>query len=41
MEKALDALDRQLIPNYAEVSKKIEIKRIMLMQRYKGISTLK
>jgi hypothetical protein len=31
MEKALDALDRQLIPNYAEIGKKFEIKRIILM----------
>jgi hypothetical protein len=43
MEKALDALDRQLIPNYAEIGKKnkIGIKRTMLMQRHKGISTSK
>jgi hypothetical protein len=41
MEKALDALDRQLIPNYAETGKKYGIERTTLMRRHKGISTSK
>ena len=41
MEKALDALDRQLIPNYAEIGKIFGIERITLMRRHKGISTSK
>jgi hypothetical protein len=41
MEKALDALDRQLIPNYAEIGKKFGIDRTTLMRRHKGISTSK
>ena len=41
MEKALDALDRQLIPNYAEIGKKFGIERTTLMRRHKGISTSK
>ena len=41
MEKALDALDRQLIPNYAEMGKKYGIERTTLMRRHKGISTSK
>jgi hypothetical protein len=31
MEKALDALDRQLIPNYAETGKKYRIERTTLI----------
>jgi hypothetical protein len=41
MEKALDALDRQLIPNYAKIGKIFGIERITLMRRHKGISTSK
>jgi hypothetical protein len=41
IEKALDALDRQLIPNYAEIGKKFGINRIILIRRHKGISTSK
>ena len=41
IEKALNALDRQLIPNYAKIGKKFGIKRTMLMRRHKGISTSK
>ncbi|PMD17236.1 hypothetical protein NA56DRAFT_648938, partial [Hyaloscypha hepaticicola] len=39
MEKALNALDRQLIPNYAETGKTHGIDRTTLMRSYKGIST--
>jgi hypothetical protein len=41
MEEALNALNAQLILNYTQISKKFGIKRITLMQRYKGIYTLK
>src|SRR5450756_2686339 len=39
MEKALDALDRQLMPNYAETGRNFGIERTTLMRRHKGIST--
>jgi len=39
MEKALDALDRQLIPNYTAISKEFEIERTTLMRRHKGQTT--
>jgi hypothetical protein len=41
MEKALDVLDRQLIPNYAEIGFFFGIGRTTLIQRHKAISTLK
>jgi hypothetical protein len=41
MEKALDALNRQLMPNYAEIGRIFGIERTALMRRHKGISTSK
>jgi len=34
MEKALNALDRQLIPNYSATAKEFEIERTTLMRRH-------
>jgi len=36
MEKALNALDRQLIPNYSAIAKEFEIERTTLMRRHQG-----
>ncbi len=36
IEKALDTLDRQLIPNYTAISKEFEIERTTLIRRHKG-----
>jgi hypothetical protein len=41
MQKALNALDRQLIPDYAKIAKKFNLERITLIRRHKGISTSK
>ena len=37
IEKAINALDRQLIPNYSQVARDFSIERITLIRRYKGI----
>jgi hypothetical protein len=37
IEKAINALDRQLIPNYSQVARDFGIERTTLMRRYKGI----
>ena len=37
IEKAINALDRQLIPNYSQVARDFGIERITLMRRHKGI----
>ena len=37
IEKAINALDRQLIPNYSQVARDFGIKRTTLMRRHKGI----
>ena len=39
IEKAINALDRQLIPNYSQVARDFGIEHITLMRRYKGIYT--
>jgi transposase-like protein len=39
IEKAIDALDRQLIPNYSQVARDFGIERTTLMRRHKGICT--
>jgi hypothetical protein len=37
IEKAINALDAQLIPNYSQVARDFGIERITLMRRHKGI----
>jgi hypothetical protein len=37
IENAINALDRQLIPNYSQVAREFGIERITLMRRHKGI----
>ncbi|PMD63791.1 uncharacterized protein K444DRAFT_522189 [Hyaloscypha bicolor E] len=37
IEKAINTLDMQLIPNYSQVARDFSIKRITLIRRYKGI----
>jgi hypothetical protein len=37
IEKAIDALNAQLIPNYSQVARDFGIERTTLMRRYKGI----
>src|SRR5450756_2971681 len=37
IEKALDALNAQLIPNYTEIGQKFGVERTTLMRRWKGI----
>ena len=37
IEKAIDALNTQLIPNYSQVARDFGIKRMTLIRRYKGI----
>jgi hypothetical protein len=39
MEKALDALNAQLIPNYSQMAESFGIERTTLMCRHKGICT--
>jgi hypothetical protein len=39
IEKAINALDRQLIPNYSQVARDFGIERTTLMRRHKGICT--
>jgi len=34
IEKALNALDRQLIPNYSAIAKEFEIERTTLMRKH-------
>jgi hypothetical protein len=41
MQKAPDALDRQLIPDYAGTAKKFNLERTTLTRRHKGISTFR
>jgi hypothetical protein len=37
IEKAIDALNTQLIPNYSQVARDFGIERTTLIRRYKGI----
>jgi ATP-dependent protease Clp ATPase subunit len=37
MEKALDALNTQLVTNYSYIAKKFNVSRTQLMRRHKGI----
>jgi hypothetical protein len=37
IEKAINALDAQLIPNYSQVARDFGIERTTLMRRHKGI----
>jgi hypothetical protein len=37
IEKAIDALNAQLIPNYSQVAREFGIERTTLMRRYQGI----
>jgi hypothetical protein len=37
IENAINALDRQLIPNYSQVAREFGIERTTLMRRHKGI----
>ena len=39
IEKAVDALNTQLIPNYSQVARDFGIERTTLIRRYKGICT--
>ena len=39
MKKALDALNAQLLPNYAQVALKFGLQRTTLMRRHQGICT--
>jgi hypothetical protein len=39
IEKAINALNAQLIPNYSQVARDFGIERTTLMRRYKGICT--